>query len=123
MNVSLAAIGCVLLSVTAQFLIKAGMTSTAVKSALALASSAPLKSAATVITSIPVLSGLALYTLGAVVWLWVLARWDVSKAYPLEGLGFALAVFVGFMVGEQVTVARTCGVLLICLGVVLVSAS
>lgn len=123
MNVSFAAIGCVLLSVTAQFLIKAGMSSAAVKSALALASSAPLKSAATIILNGSVLSGLALYTLGAVVWLWVLARWDVSKAYPLEGLGFALAVFVGFMIGEQVTMARTFGVLLICCGVFLVSTS
>lgn len=121
MNTAVAAIGCVFLSVMAQFLIKAGMASVGVKTALA--GPAGIHAAATVILNPKVVGGLLLYTLGAVVWLGVLARWDVSKAYPLEGLGFALAVIVGFLIGEQVTLMRTLGVLLICVGVLVVSTS
>ncbi|WP_296700973.1 hypothetical protein [Thiocapsa sp. UBA6158] len=121
MTTTFAAIGCVLLSVTAQFLIKAGMSSVAVKAALA--KPAALHVAGAVMLNPAIIGGFALYTLGAVVWLWVLARWDVSKAYPLEGLGFALALLVGFLIGEQVTLLRTLGVLLICAGVFVISAS
>jgi multidrug transporter EmrE-like cation transporter len=121
MNTVFAAIGCVVLSVTAQFLIKAGMMSGAVTAALARP--AGLHTAVAVIGDPRVIGGFALYTLGAIAWLGVLARWDVSKAYPLEGLGFALAVIVGFMIGEEVTLMRILGVLLICAGVFVVSAS
>ncbi len=120
MSTALAALGCVLLSVAAQFLIKAGMASVGAKTALAW----PLTpEAADVLLNLKVLGGLALYTLGALLWLGVLARWDVSKAYPLEGLGLALAVLVGFWLGEPVTTLRTLGVLVICAGVLMVAAS
>ena len=121
MNTAFAAIGCVVLSVLAQFLIKAGMSSLTVKTALA--GPAGMQAAAAVMLNPKVVGGLLLYTLGAIVWLGVLARWDVSKAYPLEGLGFALAVLIGFLLGEQVTPLRALGVLLICAGVYAVSAS
>ena len=121
MSTTLAAIGCVVLSVLAQFLIKAGMTSIPVKEALT--QPAGLHTAATVMMNPSIVGGFVLYTLGAVAWLTVLARWDVSKAYPLEGLGFALAIMIGFMIGEEVTVTRTVGVLLICAGVFVVSTS
>jgi multidrug transporter EmrE-like cation transporter len=121
MGTAITAIGCVLLSVAAQFLIKAGMSSVGAKAALAW----PLQpeAAAAVMLNIKVVGGLALYTLGAILWLGVLARWDVSKAYPLEGLGFALAAAIGFLIGEPLTTLRTLGVLLICAGVVMVGAS
>lgn len=121
MNTAIAAIGCVFLSVMAQFLIKAGMSSLTVKTALAGPNG--LQVAEAVMLNPKVVGGLLLYSLGAVLWLGVLARWDVSKAYPLEGLGFALAVLVGFLIGEQVTLTRTLGVLLICVGVYVVSSS
>ncbi len=121
MNTYFAAIGCIFLSVMAQFLIKSGMSSASVKAALE--QSAAFQTAATVMLNPTVVGGLLLYALGAIAWLTVLARWDVSKAYPLEGLGFALAVIVGFLIGEQVTLMRALGVLLICAGVFFVSAS
>ena len=70
-----------------------------------------------------VLGGFLLYGLGAVVWLAVLSKWDVSKAYPLVGLGFVFTVGIGFLIGEQVTTPRVIGVLLICSGVFLVGRS
>ena len=109
------------LSVAAQFCLKAGMSSATVKTAL----SDPLapKTVLALATNPYLLAGFALYGLGAVVWLSVLARWDVSKAYPLVGLGFALTVVVGLMLGEQVSLLRAGGVALICAGVFLVARS
>lgn len=67
------------------------------------------------------MAGFMLYGLGAVVWLGVLSKWDVSKAYPLVGLGFMLTVIIGFMLGEQVTWIRFMGVVMISVGVWLVA--
>lgn len=119
MNIVLIAIGSIVLSVIAQFLLKAGMSSIEVKTALA----EPLgvQTSLAILFHPKVLVGFALYGLGALIWLAVLSRWDVSKAYPLVGLGFALTVVIGFVVGEQVSFARAFGVGLICTGVFVVS--
>lgn len=53
----------------------------------------------------------------------VLARRDVSKAYPLLGLGFVGTAVIGYLAGEQLSIARITGILLICAGVVLVGQS
>ena len=105
------AVASVLLSVAAQFTLKAGMKGQA-EASLWQQLLQPL-----------VLGGFMLYGLSAIVWLSVLARWDVSKAYPLVGLGFAVSVFIGFWAGEQVGAQRWIGVALICAGVVCVSRS
>ena len=53
----------------------------------------------------------------------VRSKWDISKAYPLGGLGFGLTVVVGLLAGEQVTMLRAAGVALIGVGFFLVSKS
>jgi multidrug transporter EmrE-like cation transporter len=110
------ALASICLSVAAQFLFKAG--------ASGLASPGPRGLPAllqSVIVNPWILAGFLLYGVGAIVWLAVLARWDVSKAYPLVGAGFVLTLAVGLAMGESVTPMRVAGVLLICLGVGLVS--
>jgi drug/metabolite transporter (DMT)-like permease len=121
MKTLMMAILCVTFSVAAQFSLKAGMSSATVRAVL----SEPLgvHSALSVFTNKFVLAGLTLYGLGAIAWLGVLAAWDVSKAYPLVGLGFIFTVAIGWIIGEQVTLARALGVTLICVGVVLVGRS
>jgi multidrug transporter EmrE-like cation transporter len=121
MNTLLFAIFCIALSVTAQFLLKAGMSSVEIKTVL----SEPLglHSALTVFSSLPVLGGFALYGISAVAWLGVLSQWDVSKAYPLVGLGFVFTVVIGWSIGEQITAVRVVGVALICAGVAVVGRS
>ena len=121
MNILLVAVTSILLSVAAQFCLKAGMSSLEVQSALA--ATPTLRTGLIVLTNRYVLGGFLLYGLGAVIWLAVLARWDVSKAYPLVGLGFVLTLLVGLIQGEQIGMARTMGVLLIAAGVYLVSRS
>ena len=110
MNPAALAVVSVLLSVAAQFALKAGMKAHVASAWLALLQ--PM-----------VLLGLALYGASALVWLSVLARWDVSKAYPLVGFGFALTAVVGYFIGEELNASRWTGVALICLGVALVGRS
>ena len=118
MNTFALALLGIALSTAAQFSLKAGMSTTAVKAILAHPFT--LRTGLTIFTDKYILGGLALYGLGAVVWLGVLSRWDVSKAYPLVGLGFVFTIAIGLMIGEQVTLPRILGVLLICSGVVLI---
>lgn len=71
-----------------------------------------------------VLGGLACYGFGALLWLFVLAKLDVSMAYPFVGLGFILTMILGAMVlNEQVGALRILGTVLVVAGVVLVAKS
>jgi multidrug transporter EmrE-like cation transporter len=121
MNTMLIAIMSIILSVAAQFSLKAGMSNAGIKEAL----SRPLApdTILTVLANKFVLGGFVLYGCGAIVWLGVLSRWEVSKAYPLVGVGFGITVVVGLLLGEQVSPARVLGVALICAGVYLVGHS
>ena len=121
MNTFSVAIFSIVLSVMAQFSLKAGMSSVEVKAAMTqpFGWGTPMA----VLTNGFVFGGFLLYGLGAIVWLGVLSKWDVSKAYPLVGLGFALTVVIGLLAGEQVSLLRSGGVVLICVGVFLVSRS
>jgi len=121
MKTFMIAILSVVLSVSAQFSLKAGMSSDGVRAILARPFS--FGASLSVLVNKYVLTGFLLYGLGAVVWLLVLSKWDVSKAYPLVGLGFIFTVAIGFLVGEQVTGSRILGVALICAGVILVGRS
>jgi len=107
----LLAITSILLSVAAQFALKAGTRACVGCSPWAM----PFQPM--------VFLGFCFYGISALVWLWVLARWDVSKAYPMVGLGFVLSVAVGAALGEPVPAARWMGVALICAGVLLVGRS
>jgi multidrug transporter EmrE-like cation transporter len=58
------------------------------------------------------------------VWLLVLARVDVSKAYPCVALGFAATVLAGhLLLGEPVSLVRMAGVAVIMGGVLIVALS
>lgn len=71
-----------------------------------------------------VLTGLTLYGLGALLWLFVLARVPLSLAYPFVGVGFILTMLAGALVlGETVSATRAAGTLCIALGCVLVARS
>ena len=121
MTILLVALASILLSVSAQFSLKAGMSSASVRTAMAGPMDA--QTVMTVLLNPFVVGGLALYALSAVVWLSVLAKMDVSKAYPMVGLGFALTAVIGFFAGEQLSPVRIAGVALICTGVALVARS
>jgi drug/metabolite transporter (DMT)-like permease len=71
-----------------------------------------------------VLLGLVCYGLGFLVWLIVLAKAEVSYAYPLISLGYVFtAILAKLMFGEAVSFTRMAGILVTCLGVFLIARS
>ncbi len=65
--------------------------------------------------------GLFLYAFGAVTWMVVLSRADISYAYPMLGLAYVIAVFIAWAFkGEPVTTIRWLGVVMISIGVMVI---
>lgn len=77
-----------------------------------------------IVRSPQVLLGLVLYGVGALAWIAVLSRIDLSVAYPFLALNFVLVtVSSQFLLGESVPGMRWLGVLVICGGILLVARS
>jgi drug/metabolite transporter (DMT)-like permease len=77
-----------------------------------------------IVRSPQVMLGLVLYGVGALAWIAVLARIDLSIAYPFLALNFILVtVSSQFLLGESVPGLRWLGVLVICSGIFLVARS
>ncbi|MBX9702347.1 MAG: EamA family transporter [Acetobacteraceae bacterium] len=113
-------VGSVAMSALAQMLLRFGMSRGPVQAALAEGGAVPVTLA--IASSPGVVAGLALYGLGAVVWLFVLARVPVSFAYAFVSLGFLLTMALGCLVlGEALTARKLLGTLLVALGVWLVA--
>lgn len=118
MSTLLAAVASIGLSVAAQFSLKAGVTGLSLSEDLVKPNA--VSAFVSALQNRWVILGLVLYGLSAVFWLAVLSRWDVSKAYPLVGAGFAVAAVIGLLAGEHVTLTRLLGIALICAGVWLI---
>ena len=108
-------------SALAQISLKYGMAQDHIQ--LALAQSAGWRVAIPIVSNVFVLGGLFLYGFSAIVWLFVLARVNVSVAYPFVSLGFLLTMILGcLMFGEAFTIRKILGTLVVMLGVYLVAA-
>lgn len=71
-----------------------------------------------------VILGLCFYAIGALVWIAVLSRLDLSVAYPFLALNFVLVTLVArFFLGESVPPLRWLGILVIIGGILLVAKS
>lgn len=71
-----------------------------------------------------VLLGLVLYGVGAIAWIAVLTRMDLSLAYPFLALNFVLVALVSrFFLGETIPSLRWLGIGVICIGILLVARS
>lgn len=119
MTVMFTALISIVFSVAAQFCLKAGMSSNSVRTAMEAKIS--IQGVFTLISSPYIVAGFMLYGMGAMIWLAVLARWDVSKAYPIVGLGFVLAALIGLTQGENISLLRMAGIVLIVSGVAVVA--
>ncbi|AMK19283.1 MULTISPECIES: DMT family transporter [Sphingobium] len=114
----------VLLSAAAQLILKIGMSSATVQSALAQSEQSLFRAAVVIATSPLIILGLGCFILSAVVWLLVLAHVDLSTAYPFIGLGLVLTVASGyFILGEPMPMTKLVGVGAIVFGVVLIGLS
>lgn len=111
------------LSAIAQISFKFGMSSSPVQGIIR-DSASRLEIIGVILFQPYVLLGLMCYVLGALMWLFVLSRLDVSMAYPFVGIGFILTMFLGaLLLGEHIGITRVVGTALVVLGVVLVSRS
>jgi drug/metabolite transporter (DMT)-like permease len=71
-----------------------------------------------------ILLGLGCYVTGFLIWLIVLAKAEVSYAYPLISLGYVLTAIMGWwLLGENVTWLRLAGIMVTCFGVFMISQS
>lgn len=69
-----------------------------------------------------VIGGLFLYFGAAMMWLFVLAKFEVSYAYPFVALGFVITALAGWLLfDDTMSTGRALGTLLICAGVILVA--
>ena len=110
----------VLLSAFAQITLKIGMSSPIIQHAIA--SSSALTVLQSISTNIYVIGGLSLYFASAAVWLFVLAKVDVSFAYPFVGLGFVVTMLLAFFInGEVMSTTKVVGTLCIALGVAIMA--
>ena len=68
-----------------------------------------------------ILAGFCCYGIGTLLYFQVLARLDLSLAYPTVSLGYVLVIVMSrLLFKESVTFRRWVAVLVICIGVVLV---
>ena len=110
----------VLLSAIAQITLKIGMSSPIIQQAIASASNVAVFQS--IATNLYVLGGLTLYFASAAVWLFVLAKVDVSFAYPFVGLGFIATMLLAYFInGEVLSTTKIVGTLCIAIGVAIVA--
>jgi len=120
LRVLLLIVASVLCSAAAQLVLKKGMTGVAATSGHGLLDK--LHAVMNVLLNPWIIGGFALYGLGALVWLLVLARVDVSLAYPFVALGFVVTAALGYLLlGEPMTTAKIAGIALVTAGVVVLA--
>lgn len=67
------------------------------------------------------LGGLGVYTVGVGSWMLCLSYLDLSYAYPFTGLNYVMVLAASWLLfGENLSMQRIVGVLVICLGVTLI---
>ncbi len=77
-----------------------------------------------VFTNLHVLVGLSFYFMSSLFWMMVLAKEDLSFAYPLLSMGYVLVLLASvFVFKEDVSLIRWSGALVIIAGVILISRS
>lgn len=110
----------VLLSSFAQIVLKTGMSNPGILSAIQ--SESTFNIVKSIASNIFVIGGLGLYFASAAIWLLVLAKVDVSFAYPFVGLGFIITMLLAFFIhGEVLSTTKIVGTLFIALGIAIVA--
>ena len=108
---------CVFLSSSAQIALKRGVFSGPVQALLKTKAAAPEFILHAALAPLVIL-GLALYAISTLLWLLVLAKADVSFAYPFVSLGFVvIALYAHFAMTEPLSTLKMGGIALITAGV------
>jgi drug/metabolite transporter (DMT)-like permease len=113
---------CVVLTTAAQISLKLGVSSGQMQALVASSSASAFLTRA--VFAPMVLLGLALYVASTILWLLVLAKLDVSYAYPFVSLGFVFtALYAHFALHEPMAITRVAGIALIFAGVYFIAKS
>lgn len=69
-----------------------------------------------------VIAGLMVYAFASVLWIYILNKGELSYVYPIQSTAFIFALIIGTTVfKEQLTASKIIGVLVICLGVIIIT--
>ncbi|WP_407306607.1 EamA family transporter [Desulfosporosinus sp. SB140] len=69
-----------------------------------------------------ILGGLTVYAFASVLWIYVLNKGELSYVYPIQSTAFIFAMIIGATIfKEQLTPSKIIGVLVICLGVIIIT--
>jgi undecaprenyl phosphate-alpha-L-ara4N flippase subunit ArnE len=110
LGIWLVALFSISLSALAQLLMKLGMSSYQAGNSVLFAATNPY-----------VAAGFTAYGAGALLWLKVLSRVELSLAYPLVSLAFVLVAILSWLVlGEHLSVTRMLGMGFIVVGIALI---
>jgi len=111
----------VLLNAGAQLLLKAGTNAVGV---FAFSSDNLVPVGWKLATEPHIVGGLGCYVLSVIVWILALSRVEVSIAYPMLSIGYAVnALAAWYLFGEAVTLTRLAGIGIIIVGVYIVARS
>ncbi len=116
------AIVSISLSAAAQLILKLGMVK--IMAARSTASPGLAETLTAALGSPLVWAGLFVYAASALAWLGVLARLDLSLAYPFVALGLVVTCLLGVLVlGEPSNYMKLSGIVLVVVGVLMVGLS
>ncbi|HBV86869.1 EamA family transporter [Desulfosporosinus sp.] len=69
-----------------------------------------------------VILGLVVYAFASVLWIYILNKGELSYLYPIQSTAFIFALFIGTtFFKEELTATKIIGVLVICLGVIIIT--
>lgn len=78
----------------------------------------------TMIANIWLWGAMLCYAVSILLWMSVLSKVEVSYAYPFLSVGYVLSAVAGYLLfSENITPIRVVGIVVICVGVILISRS
>ena len=111
-------VGSVLLNAVAQLLLKQG-SKVLVNNG---ADGYSLASLGALIVNIPILGGLFCYGVSVLLWIHILSKVEVSRAYPMLSIGFIFNLFAAWIFfGEVISLNKLLGIILIVAGIWILS--
>lgn len=109
----------VLLNCAAQICIRKGMLQTGEMTIIEMTSNI-----GTLVTNIWLWIAMFCYGISILLWMSILSKVQVSFAYPFLSVGYVISAIIGyFFFHESLSMIRVTGIVIICIGVILISRS
>lgn len=119
MNNIILILSSVLLNAMAQLLIRKGMLAIGTVDVNNFT-----QNIGTMVTNLWLWGAMLSYAVSILLWMSVLSKVEVSFAYPFLSIGYIFAAIVGYcFFNEDLSVTRIMGIVVICIGVILISRS